>query len=100
MGRLLSREKELISAVRYDLRLRQDMLRADTISGTTEIEGLRSGRGTIELLDEPKDVWNLAEASLELDDGAQVDVLFPQSLSPMRTTHPFITSGEIRSAVV
>ncbi len=98
MGRLLSREKEVISAVRYDLRLHQEMLRADTISGTTEIEGLRSGRGTIDLIDEPKDVWNLAEAILELDDGAQVDVLFRYGLSPLKNAHEFITSGDISSS--
>ena len=100
LGRLLTRENEFLCEVSYDLQLRQEILIAETLSGRSEIEGLRSGIGTIELTDESSALWNTAEAILELDSGEEVNVLFPNGLSPLRRAHAFITSGEIRKPAV
>ena len=96
-GRLLSRSGTFLCSVSYDLRFYQEMLRADTLRGTVEKEGLGSGRGTLTVDREQGALRNTVEAVLELEGGQQIDVLFPQLSFPLSRVLRFITSGELRS---
>ena len=95
-GKLLNRSGS--DLVRYDLQFSQEMLRADTLSGSTELGGHGSGRGTLEVIGDQTALLNIVEAVLELEDGQQIDVLFKQGISPHKRAHRFITSGDLRPA--
>ncbi len=95
-GRLVSRSGAFLCSVRYDLQFHQEILRADTLRGAVEAEGIRSGRGTVTVVGEEEAPTNTAEAILELEDGQQIDVLFRQLIPPLTRTHRFITSGALR----
>ena len=97
-GRLLDRSGNSLTAVRYDLQFHQELLRADTLSGSSELEGHRGGGGELQVLDDPNALLNVSEAILKLEDGQRIDVFFRHNSIPGERVVRFDTSGDLEPA--
>jgi len=98
-GHLKAKEGGDLGTVQYRLQFYQTMLRTETMGGNvSEVDGLGSGRGSLVVAEGSSlDLWNTPEAVLVLEDGRQIDILFPNA-SPLATSVDFVTSGALREA--
>lgn len=68
-----------IAKVNYNLNVQQEILIAETLKETSEIEGLKFMTGSISALEGTKDLWGIDKLVLHMQDGRKVDFFIKSS---------------------
>lgn len=83
---------EKIAKVSYHLDVQQEILIAETLKETSEVEGLKSMTGSISVLEGSKDLWGKDKLVLHMEDGRKVD-FFVKSANLPSTDYEIQPSG-------